>query len=143
MESNLSKTGGKGEFQFSRDGKEWKSACNANVQSNGVDYVGYWSLQNVVTGEYSLRFVFTDKDGGQSYKDIKVNVDRTHPAPIDEVTITPMETYISLSWQISVEYDTQIYRIYKRAENETDFELLSEIRNRDTTSYNDKKLKKM
>ena len=141
MESNLSKTGGKGEFQFSRDGKEWKSACNANVKSNGVDYVGYWSLQNVVTGEYSLRFVFTDKDGGQSYKDIKVNVDRTHPAPIDEVTITPMETYISLSWQISVEYDTQIYRIYKRAENETDFELLSEIRNRDTTSYNDKKVK--
>ena len=141
MESNLSKTGGKGEFQFSRDGKEWKSACNANVQSNGVDYVGYWSLRNVVTGEYSLRFVFTDKDGGQSYKDIKVNVDRTHPAPIDEVTITPMETYISLSWQISVEYDTQIYRIYKRAENETDFELLSEIRNRDTTSYNDKKVK--
>ena len=141
MESNLSKTGGKGEFLFSRDGKEWKSACNANVQSNGVDYVGYWSLQNVVTGEYSLRFVFTDKDGGQSYKDIKVNVDRTHPAPIDEVTITPMETYISLSWQISVEYDTQIYRIYKRAENETDFELLSEIRNRDTTSYDDKKVK--
>ena len=141
MESNLSKTGGKGEFQFSRDGKEWKSACNANAQSNGVDYVGYWSLRNVVTGEYSLRFVFTDKDGGQSYKDIKVNVDRTHPAPIDEVTITPMETYISLSWQISVEYDTQIYRIYKRAENETDFELLSEIRNRDTTSYNDKKVK--
>ena len=141
MESNLSKTGGKGEFQFSRDGKEWKSACNANVQSNGVDYVGYWSLRNVVTGEYSLRFVFTDKDGGQSYKDIKVNIDRTHPAPIDEVTITPMETYISLSWQISVEYDTQIYRIYKRAENETDFELLSEIRNRDTTSYNDKKVK--
>ena len=137
MESNLSKTGGKGEFQFSRDGKEWKSACNANVQSNGVDYVGYWSLRNVVTGEYSLRFVFTDKDGGQSYKDIKVNVDRTHPAPIDEVAITPMEDYISLSWQISVEYDTQIYRIYKRAENETDFELLSEIRNRDTTSYND------
>ena len=141
MESSLSKTGGNGEFQFSRDGKEWKSACNANVQSNGVDYVGYWSLQNVVTGEYSLRFVFTDKDGGQSYKDMKVNVDRTHPAPIDEVTITPMETYISLSWQISVEYDTQIYRIYKRAENETDFELLSEIRNRDTTSYNDKKVK--
>ena len=141
MKSSLSKTGGKGEFQFSRDGKEWKSACNANVQSNGVDYVGYWSLRNVVTGEYSLRFVFTDKDGGQSYKDIKVNVDRTHPAPIDEVTITPMETYISLSWQISVEYDTQIYRIYKRAENETDFELLSEIRNRDTTSYNDKKVK--
>ena len=141
MESSLSKTGGKGEFQFSRDGKEWKSACNANVQSNGVDYVGYWSLRNVVTGEYSLRFVFTDKDGGQSYKDIKVNVDRTHPAPIDEVTITPMETYISLSWQISVEYDTQIYRIYKRAENETDFELLSEIRNCDTTSYNDKKVK--
>lgn len=141
MESSLSKTGGKGEFQFSRDGKEWKSACNANVQSNGVDYVGYWSLQNVVTGEYSLRFVFTDKDGGQSYKDIKVNVDRTHPAPIDEVTITPMETYISLSWQISVEYDTAIYRIYKRAEDETDFELLSEIRDRDTTSYNDKKVK--
>ena len=141
MESSLSKTGGKGEFQFSRDGKEWKTACTANAQSNGVDYVGYWSLQNVVTGEYSLRFVFTDKDGGQSYKDIKVNVDRTHPAPIDEVTITPMETCISLSWQISVEYDTAIYRIYKRAEDETDFELLSEIRDRDTTSYDDKKVK--
>ncbi len=142
MESNLSKTGGQGEFQFSSVGNTWKSACMANVQSDGVSYVGYWSLQNVVTGEYSLRFVFTDKDGGQSYKNIKVNVDRTHPAPIDEVTITPMETYIALSWQLSVEYDTKIYRIYKRAENETNFELLSEIRNRDTTSYTDKKVEK-
>ena len=141
MENSLSKTGGKGEFLYSSNGGEWETACTAAIQSNGVDYVGYWSLADLTSGEYSLRFLFTDKDGGQSFKDIDVTVDRTHPAPIDEVTITPLETYISLSWQISVEYDTNIYRIYRKADGESEFELISEIRNRDVTNYADKNVK--
>ena len=140
MENSLSKSGGSAKFLYSADGKEWKDACTAAVQSNGVDYVGIWSLEDVKTGEYKLRFVFTDKDGGQSYKDTTVNVDRTHPAAIDEVTIVPTETSIKLSWQISVEYDTTIYRIYRKSEDETNFELISEIRNRDTLEYTDSKV---
>ena len=139
MESSLSKSGGSAKFQFSLDGESWIDACTATAQANGVDYVGSWSLKDVKSGEYTLRFIFTDKDGGQSYKDTTVNVDRTHPAAIDEVTITPTETSIKLSWQISVEADTNIYRIYRRAENELtpEFELISEIRNRNTLTYTD------
>ena len=140
MENSLSKSGGSAKFLYSADGKEWQNACAASAQANGVDYVGNWSLENVKTGEYTLRFVFTDKYGGQSYKDTTVNVDRTHPAAIDEITIIPTETSIKLSWQISVEYDTNIYRIYRRSENETKFELISEIRNRNTLEYTDSKV---
>ena len=142
MEDSLSKSGSTAKFYYSKDEKEWIPACTANVQSNGVDYVGNWSLAEVETGKYTLRFVFTDKDGGESIKDVKVNVDRTHPTKIDEITILPRETTIILSWQLSAEVATNIYRVYRRAEGETEFELISEIRNRDTITYTDKNAEK-
>ena len=140
MSDGLSKIGGTGKFVFSADEMNWSDACTAGVQADDVTYVGYWDLKDIDSGNYKLRFLFTDKDGGESFVDAYVTVDRTHPATIDEVTITPQETAISLSWQISKEYDTNIYRIYRRTENEQKFELISEIRNRDTLTYLDKKV---
>ena len=138
MENNLSKSGATAKFTYSADGETWSDACTASVLPDGVSYVGYWDLKDVRTGEYMLRFTLTDKDGGESFKDTQVIVDRTHPAAIDEVTVTPLETSINLAWQISKEYDTRIYRIYRKASNEDEFELISEIRNRNTTTYSDK-----
>ncbi len=140
MNDSLSKTGATGKFLYSADGEAFKDACEANVNSNETDYIGYWDLTDIETGKYTLRFLFTDKDGGQSFTDVEVNVDRTHPAKIDELTVVPKETSISLSWQISKEYDTTIYRIYRRAESETEFELISEIRDRNKTTYTDTKV---
>ncbi len=137
MNDSFSKSGATGKFLYSSDGETWLEACNANVQSDGVSYVGYWDLTNVISGDYKLRFIFTDKDGGESFTDLDINVDRIHPAKIDQLNIIPKETSIELSWQISKEYDTKIYRIYRKADNEEEYELISEIRDRDTLTYSD------
>ncbi|MGM9524314.1 MAG: PKD domain-containing protein [Faecousia sp.] len=44
---------------------------------------------------------------------------------------------ISISWAISAEVDTAIYRIYRKAETETNYTLLQTIHGRDTLSYSD------
>lgn len=59
------------------------------------------------------------------------------PAAISNVVITPSETSISVSWQISTEYDTTIYRVYRKAENEGDFTRIAQINGRDNTKYTD------
>lgn len=142
MNDNLSRDEAVGKFVYSADGEQWYDACTAQTDAKGNNYIGYWNLTDVKTGDYTLRFVFTDKDGGQSFAETSVNVDRTHPAPIDEVTITPLETTISLAWQISAEYDTNIYRIYRSTQKDSGYSLISEIRNRDTLTYSDKKVAK-
>ena len=142
MNDNLSRDEAVGKFVYSADGEQWYDACTAQTDAKGNNYIGYWNLADVRTGDYTLRFVFTDKDGGQSFAETSVNVDRTHPAPIDEVTITPLETTISLDWQISAEYDTNIYRIYRSTQKDSGYSLISEIRNRDTLTYSDKKVAK-
>ena len=142
MNDNLSRDEAVGKFVYSADGEQWYDACTAQTDAKGNNYIGYWNLADVRTGDYTLRFVFTDKDGGQSFAETSVNVDRTHPAQIDEVTITPLETTISLAWQISAEYDTNIYRIYRSTQKDSGYSLISEIRNRDTLTYSDKKVAK-
>lgn len=137
MSNNLSKSGATAKFEYSRDGEEWSDICDASLLPSGTSYAGYWDLTDVKSGEYTLRFTLTDKDGGVSFLDKEVTVDRTHPAAIDELTITPLATSIDLAWQISKEFNTEIYRVYRRADNEEEFELISEIRDRNTTYYSD------
>ena len=127
MNDNLSRDEAVGKFVYSADGEQWYDACTAQTDAKGNNYIGYWNLADVRTGDYTLRFVFTDKDGGQSFAETSVNVDRTHPAPIDEVTITPLETTISLAWQISAEYDTKhIQNLQKHTKG---FRILTNFRN--------------
>ena len=141
MENGLSRDGAKGEFIYSSDGEGWLLACSASADSKGTTYTGNWSLQNVESGDYTLRFRFTDKNGAVTFKDTTVSVDRTAPVKIDNVSVLPQETKISLNWVIATEHDTDKYRIY-RAEGDGDFRLISEIRNRNTVHYDDVKVAK-
>ena len=141
MEDALSAEKAKAVFLYSSDKENWKEICSAS-SADGITYKGSWLLTDVATDSYTLRFRFTDKNGGVSFKDIEVDVDRTAPAKIDHLTVTPLETTIKLAWQISAEADTTIYRIYRSVSADGGFELLTEIRNRDTLSYTDKKVKK-
>lgn len=59
------------------------------------------------------------------------------PAKIDNVTATPSETAIAISWQVSKEANTTKYRVYRKAEDENKFTLLARIDGRDNKSYTD------
>ncbi|MEE0874122.1 MAG: leucine-rich repeat protein [Ruminococcus sp.] len=141
MENGLARDGAKGEFIYSSDGEGWLIACSAIADSDGVNYTGSWDLKDIASGNYTLRFRFTDKNGAVTFKDAAVSVDRTAPAKIDSVGIVPQETKISLNWIISTEHDTERYRIY-RAAGDGDFELISEIQKREILHYDDVKVAK-
>ena len=141
MENALSADGAEAVFLCSSDKESWKEIGAAST-SDGVTYKGSWPLKDVATGSYTLRFRFTDKNGGVTFRDTEVKVDRTAPAKIDNLTVTPLETTIKLAWQISAEEDTAVYRVYRSESADGGFELLTEIRSRETLNYTDKKAQK-
>ena len=141
MTDSLGAEGAAGKFVYSSDKTNWLDACAAAVQNDGMTYTGGWSLGEVPTGEYTLRFVFTDRDGGTSFSDAEISVDRTAPEKIFGFAARGQEDRISLTWGIAAEIDTGIYRIYRKSEGSAEgWRLITEIRNRDTLSYDDKKV---
>ena len=80
MTDGMSSKGAKGAFLYSYDGEEFTLIGNANAEYTGVNYTGTWDLTPMHSGKCTLRFLFTDKDGGTSFKDTTVTIDRTAPA---------------------------------------------------------------
>ena len=100
-----------------------------------------WDITDIEDGEYELLFSITDIDGATDEYRETVSVDRSVPAKIVGVTAIGDISVIHLTWAISSEVDTNIYRIYKRAESDTAFRLVAQINNRKTLSYTDSKVR--
>ena len=100
-----------------------------------------WDITDIEDGEYELLFSITDIDGATAEYRETVSVDRSVPAKIVGVTAIGDISVIHLTWAISSEVDTNIYRIYKRAESDTAFRLVAQINNRKTLSYTDSKVR--
>ena len=100
-----------------------------------------WDITDIKDGEYELLFSITDIDGATDEYRETVSVDRSVPAKIVGVTAIGDISVIHLTWAISSEVDTNIYRIYKRAESDTAFRLVAQINNRKTLSYTDSKVR--
>ena len=100
-----------------------------------------WDITDIEDGEYELLFSITDIDGATAEYRETVSVDRSVPAKIVGVTAIGDISVIHMTWAISSEVDTNIYRIYKRAESDTAFRLVAQINNRKTLSYTDSKVR--
>ncbi len=152
MSDSISSKGGKGVFMYAygalKEGEEmedeawleatdWYYACDAQQVSGSADFVGYWDLTDLTTGDYCLKFVFTGKEGDTSTYYRRANVDRTHPGKIDEPMIIPAETSISIAWQVAREATTTGYRVYRMVDNSGEYSLIATLNDRETTSYKD------
>ncbi len=73
----------------------------------------------------------------QKYNKKFIPIDIPRPEKLSSLTAVGDLYQIALSWTISHEIDSTKYRIYRRADDETDFTLLKEIDNRNTLNYTD------
>lgn len=101
-----------------------------------------WDVSVMDDGEYTLLFRLTDADGVSGDYTETVVLDRTVPAKILDVTAISDISVLYLTWDISAEADTGIYRIYRRSEIEEDFRLLAQINDRNTLRYIDASVRK-
>lgn len=96
-----------------------------------------WNIQDVPSGEYTLTFRVTDKDGASAEKSMKVNVDTAPPEQVFGFDVFEGEKETKLTWGIAAEAKVVGYNIYRRTENGT-YKLLKYIDKRDTLEYTDK-----
>ena len=138
MDNTLAFIGGTGKFYYSGDRENWTLIGEARPMGSEREYIVDWTLTGLSSGTYIVKFIFTDADGASKEKTVSVEVDRTPPEQIFGFAAFADVTNVKLSWGIAAEFDTNIYRIYRKADNETDYRLITEIRNRDTLNYTDK-----
>lgn len=96
-----------------------------------------WDIEQFESGTYTVIFVLKDADGEEVEKSAEIIVDNSIPEKIVGVVALEDLKKIDLSWSISTEIDTTIYRVYRKAPNDNDFVLLKEISGRSNLSYTD------
>ena len=105
-------------------------------------YTLAWDIADVQDGEHTLLATATDTAGEHAENTAVVTVDKRRPAQIVGVTAITDSTKIYVSWAISKEADTEIYRVYRRASTDPDFIMAAQINDRNTLSYTDARAQK-
>ena len=96
-----------------------------------------WDFQQIPFGDYTLLFELEDIDGTKASVSKEFFVDSRRPDKIVNVVAVGDYNKIMLSWGISSEVDSSTYRIFRKAEQEENYSLLTTIQNRNTLSYTD------
>ena len=99
-----------------------------------------WNLRDVPSGDYTLTFSITDKDGATAEKSLSVTVDTTPPEQVFGFDVFEGEKEMKLTWGIAAEAKVVGYNLYRRSETGT-YKLLKYIDSRETLEYVDKDLK--
>ena len=100
-------------------------------------YTFAMDLSLVEDGTYNLLATLTDVDGASTTYSEELVVDRDYPEQIVGVSAFGDVRYIYINWGISAEVDTETYRIYRRASDESDFRLIREVQGRNCLAYTD------
>ena len=98
-----------------------------------------WNIKDVPSGEYTLTFRVTDKDGASAEKTLTVTVDTTPPEQVFGFDVFEGEKEMKLTWGIAAEAKVVGYNIYRRTETGA-YKLLKYIDKRETLEYVDKDL---
>lgn len=96
-----------------------------------------WNIKDVPSGDYTLTFSVTDKDGASAEKSVQVTVDTAPPEQVFGFDVFEGEKETKLTWGIAAEAKVVGYNIYRRTEEGT-YKLLKYIDSRETLEYIDK-----
>ncbi|MBX9035114.1 PKD domain-containing protein, partial [Gordonibacter massiliensis] len=100
-------------------------------------YTASWDVNAVPDGNYDVVFCLTDVDGSTAERTKMVTVDSTRPAQIINVTALGDSKAIYVSWSISQEVDTTVYRVYRKTEGQATYARIAQLNDRNTLSYID------
>lgn len=123
-------------FYYRMKDEDW-SVMEGTITEEENNFYICWNLEPLQSGDYEIKVVATDKDNTSTEKIISCNVDRTPPEKIKVFKAVEECKRVNLSWSISSEVDTNIYKIYRRAYNEEDFSVVKTINDRKELSYVD------
>ena len=98
-----------------------------------------WNLKEIPSGEYTLSFSITDKDGVSAEKTLAITVDTTPPEQVFGFDVYEGEKEMKLTWGIAAEAKVVGYNLYRRTETGA-YKLLKYIDKRETLEYVDKDL---
>lgn len=98
-----------------------------------------WNLKDVPSGDYTLTFSVTDRDGATAEKSLSVTVDTTPPEQVFGFDVFEGEKEMKLTWGIAAEAKVVGYNIYRRTETGA-YSLLKYVKGRDVLEYEDKDL---
>lgn len=127
-------------YYLSGDEKILISEAEVNTSLSSTSTAVYtveWDVAEMENGEYELLFELTDVDGNSAEYREAVTIDTSVPQQIVGVVAVSDVTVIYVNWSISAEVDTNTYRIYRRAQNDTEYQLIAQIKDRYTLSYTD------
>jgi len=130
-----------GVFYYERDGQRilmGEAVVDENLSGSAtLVYTLDWALEDLAEGDYDIVFCVADPDGTVSEYSKTITIDRSVPEKIASVVALDDVTRINVNWTISTEVDTNVYRIYRRAASDEQFQLIAQINKRDTLTYAD------
>ena len=100
-----------------------------------------WNLDEMESGEYTVVFVLTDGDGESAETEQIITVDKSRPHQIEGVMAVGSTDGINVSWLMSSEINTTKYRVYRKAQGDSDFRIIGYINERETLNYIDESVK--
>ena len=118
---------------------ECKISKSLSTSATAV-YTVNWNVDNLSDDNYTVVFSITDVDNITTEAYETIILDSSAPEKIINVTAVSDPLSIYLSWSISSEADTTVYKIYRKADNESDYKLLAQINSRNTLNYQDSKI---
>jgi fibronectin type 3 domain-containing protein len=114
---NAGYIGNKAYFEYSNDGKLWQEVPGILYGPNvsGTEYYFYknWSLTNVPSGTYQLRYNIEDASGNKVSETVIYEVDRTPPGPPQNLIGRYGEGKVNLTWEKPVAVDLKDYYLYR------------------------------
>jgi len=130
-----------GTFYYELDGQRTlmgEAVLNEELsEEKTLVYTMDWALEDLEEGAYTVVFYAADPDGTASEYSTTITIDRSVPQKIASVVAVDNVDRIHVNWAIAAELDTTVYRIYRRAAEETEFQRIAQIDNRNTLTYAD------
>ena len=130
-----------GRFYYERNGQRTlmgEARLNEELsEEKSLVYTLDWPLEDLADGAYTVIFCAVDPEGTVSEYSATIHLDRSVPQKILSVVAVDNVDRIHVNWAIAAEADTNVYRIYRRSAEETEFQRIAQIDNRNTLTYTD------
>ncbi|MCR5429931.1 MAG: DUF6273 domain-containing protein [Eubacterium sp.] len=117
--------------------KQMIGESNLEVSNDELEFSVNWDTTDVENGKYVVVFEYTDPDNHTVQISDEIIVDNTVPERITNVNAAGDYKGITVSWAKSSEVNSDKYLIYRKAEGEDEYSLLTTIDDRNTLEYYD------
>lgn len=137
-------TGNKVKIEYRADEEEWQlitpTLLGQKTYNSTTLYVSYaWDISKL-TGdkEYAVRYTLYDADDNTDVREVSYLIDKEAPEPVKELAATADNGAVRLTWEVSTSADCVKYKVYRKSDADSDFDLITTIDGKNEFYYTDK-----